>query len=107
MSHSQRFYQAITSIDPPPGPPYTTTTNFASLRAGPGTAKTGTIAEGDPHVFGVTTFRVPTRDRTFVDEVEYKGWKIRLADWLHLANPDDPSRPIIAQVFKVFISDDA
>lgn len=55
---------------------------------------------------GVTTFRVSNKDRTFVDEINYKGWSIRLADWLHLSSPDDPSRPIIGHVFRCWISDE-
>jgi chromatin structure-remodeling complex subunit RSC1/2 len=82
------------------------TTNFASVRAGPGHAKPLSTAYQDPDAAGVTTFRVSSKDRTFVDEVWYKGWNIRLADWLHLSNPDDPSRPIVAQVFKVWLSDE-
>lgn len=54
----------------------------------------------------MTTFRVSTKDRTFVDEVHFKGWSFRLADWVHMSNPDDPSRPIIGQVFKCFVSDE-
>ena len=42
-----------------------------------------------------------------MDEVNYKGWTIRLADWLHLSNPDDPSRPIVAHVFRCFVSEEA
>ncbi|KAH7925669.1 hypothetical protein BV22DRAFT_416009 [Leucogyrophana mollusca] len=101
----QRLYQALTSPSPPSGPPYTSATNFASIRAGPGTARPlhSTDSEGVP---GVTSFRVSTKDRTFVDEVNYKGWSIRLADWLHLSNPDDPSRPIIGQVFKCWVSEE-
>ncbi|PCH33194.1 hypothetical protein WOLCODRAFT_93094 [Wolfiporia cocos MD-104 SS10] len=101
----QRLYHALTSAAPPSGPPYTSTTDFASLRAGPGTAKPlhSTDTEGVP---GVTTYRVSTKDRTIVDEVQFKGWSIRLADWLHLSNPDDPSRPIIGQVFRCYVSDE-
>ncbi|KAL4064792.1 hypothetical protein V8B97DRAFT_1987062 [Scleroderma yunnanense] len=101
----QRLYQALSSSSPPSGPPYTSSSNFASIRAGPGTARPlhSADAEGVP---GVTTFRVSNRDRTFVDEVNYKGWSIRLADWLHLSNPDDPSRPIIGHVFRCWISDE-
>ncbi|KAF9466917.1 RSC complex protein [Collybia nuda] len=102
----QRLYQALVSSNPPPGPPYHTTTNFASLRAGPGTTKPvhhGGEGEG---VAGVTTHRVLFKDRTFVDEVHYKGWTVKLADWLHLSNPDDPSRPIIGQVFRCWMSDE-
>ncbi|RDB21230.1 Chromatin structure-remodeling complex subunit rsc1 [Hypsizygus marmoreus] len=101
----QRLYQALMSPTPPPGPPYHTTTNFAALRAGPGHVKPVHGAEGEG-VPGVTTHRVLTKDRTFVDELHYKGWTVKLADWLHLANPDDPSRPIIAQVFRCWISDE-
>ncbi len=102
---SQRLYQALTSPSPPPGPPYVSPTNFASLRAGPGTARH--LHSPDPEKLpAVTTFRVSSKDRTFVDEVTYRGWSIKLADWLHLSNPDDPSKPIIAQVFKCYVSDE-
>ena len=97
----KRFYQALTSSTPPSGPPYKTTTNWASLPAGPGTAKPLNAAEGETSR-AVTTFRVSTKDRKFVEEVEYRGWKIRVADWLHLCNPDDPTKPIIGQVFKCY-----
>lgn len=102
----QRLFQALTSPNPPPGPPFVSTQNFAALRAGPGTTKPvhGGDADG---VSGVTTHRVLTRDRKFVDEVHYKGWSLKLADWVHLSNPDDPSRPIIAQVFRCWISEEA
>ncbi|OJA10610.1 hypothetical protein AZE42_09931 [Rhizopogon vesiculosus] len=100
----QRLYQAITSSTPSPGPPYVSTSNFASIQAGPGTARP--VHSVDSGVAGVTAFRVSTKLRTFVDELHYKGWIIRLADWLHLSNPDDPSRPIIGQVFKCWQSDE-
>lgn len=101
----QRFYQALVSLEPPSGPPYTSKTNFAALPAAPGTAKPlhSADAEGVP---GVTTYRVSTKDRHIVDEVHYKGWTIKLADWLHLSSCDDPSRPIIGQVFRCWISDE-
>ena len=47
----------------------------------------------------------PTRDRTFVEEVNYKGWKLKIGDWVHLSNPDDPSKPIVGQVFKCWTSE--
>jgi hypothetical protein len=101
---SQRLYQAITSSTPPSGPPYASTSNFASIQAGPSTARP--VHSADSKVPNVTAFRVSTKLRTFVDELHYKGWVIRLADWLHLSNPDDPSRPIIGQVFKCWHSDE-
>ena len=52
------------------------------------------------------THRAPlTRDRNFVGEVHYKGWKLKLGDWVHLSNPDDPSKPIVGQVFKCWTSE--
>lgn len=101
----QRLYQALVSDDPPAGPPYTSSTNFAALPAAPGTARPlhSGDAEGVP---GVTMFRIATKDRRFVDKLEYKGWTIKLADWFHLSNCDDPSRPIIAQVFRCWISEE-
>ncbi|KAF8642869.1 hypothetical protein AX16_009375 [Volvariella volvacea WC 439] len=106
----QRLYQALTSPSPPTGPPYTSSTNFASLRAGPGNAKAvsagGDAKDSADGVTGVTTFRVSSKDRTFVDVLHYKGWTVKLADWVHLSNPDDPSRPIVAQVFRCWTSDE-
>ena len=61
---------------------------------------------GDVSNLTATTHRVlPTRDRTFVEQVNYKGWKLKLGDWVHLSNPDDPSKPIVGQVFKCWTSD--
>jgi chromatin structure-remodeling complex subunit RSC1/2 len=57
-------------------------------------------------VANVTTHRVLTRERTFLDEVSYKGLKIKLADFVHLSNPDDPSRPIVGQVFRCWVSEE-
>ncbi|KAH8822762.1 hypothetical protein DL96DRAFT_1619137 [Flagelloscypha sp. PMI_526] len=102
----QRLYNALTSSEPPSGPPYSSTTNFASLAAGPGNVKPvfGQM-EGDP-MAGVTSHRVIVKDRTFVDELHYKGWTLRLADWVHLANPDDPSQPIVAQIFRLWVNEE-
>ncbi|KAF5376880.1 hypothetical protein D9615_007241 [Tricholomella constricta] len=102
----QRLYQALISYNSPLEPPYHSSTNFAALRAGPGNVKPVHGGDGDG-VAGVTTHRVSTKDRTFVDQVHYKGWTLKLADWVHLSNPDDPSRPIIAQVFRCWVSDEA
>ncbi|KAG6828415.1 hypothetical protein H0H92_008079 [Tricholoma furcatifolium] len=102
----QRFYQALLSNDPPPGPPYHTTTNFAASRAGPGNVKPVHGGDSAPGVAGVTTHRVLSKDRTFVDELNFKGWNLKLGDWVHLSNPDDSCRPIVAQVFRCWISDE-
>lgn len=105
FSPDQRFYQALASPKPPASP-HSSPTKFASLPAGPGTATPLHSGEGDP-AMRVTTFRVSEKDKKIADEVTYKGWTVRLADWLHLSNPDDPSRPIVAHVFRCFVSEDA
>ena len=103
----QRLYHALTSSNPPPGPPFASPTNFAAIRAGPGTAKPLHTSADTEGIIGVTTYRVSTKDREFVNEVHFKGWALRLADWVHMANPDDPSRPIVGQIFRCFIWDAA
>ncbi|CAL1696787.1 unnamed protein product [Somion occarium] len=107
----QRFYQSLSSgtpSNPPPplGPPYAPSlTHFSALPAGPGRVKPLNSPEAEG-VAGVTMFRISNKDRRFVDEVNYKGWSIRLAEWLHLMNPDDARRPVIGQVFKCWVSEE-
>lgn len=70
------------------------------------TASTSATDENDGSNATSTTHHVPpTRGRTFVEEVNYKGWKVKLGDWVHLSNPDDPSKPIVGQVFKCWTSE--
>jgi chromatin structure-remodeling complex subunit RSC1/2 len=60
---------------------------------------------GVPNGPAITHQAPPTRDRTFVEEVNYKGWNLKVGDWVHLSNPDDPSKPIVGQVFKCWKSE--
>ncbi|KIY45249.1 hypothetical protein FISHEDRAFT_49602 [Fistulina hepatica ATCC 64428] len=102
----QRLYQALTSQEPPSAP-YSSTTHFAALRAGPGSVRP--VNAGDAHVpgvEGVTFASVPTRNRTPFDVVHYKGLELRVGDWVHLSNPDDPSRPIVAQIYMCWMAEE-
>jgi len=91
----QRLYQALISKNPPSGgPTYTSPTSFASLSSGPGNAK----ADGSD----VTSPSLKRSTRPIVEQVAYKGWSISSGDWVHLSNPDDPSRPIVGQVQRCF-----
>ena len=72
------------------------TSTPADDREGGGGVSNGTV---------ITHQAPPTRDRTFVEEVNYKGWKLKIGDWVHLSNPDDPSKPIVGQVFKCWTSE--
>ncbi|KAK0446535.1 uncharacterized protein EV420DRAFT_1622469 [Desarmillaria tabescens] len=95
----QRLYQALTSKTPPHGPPYSSSTNFASLRAGPGASDPVPDA-------GVTSNHIPIKGRNFVDLHHYKGWAINVGDWVHLSNPDYPSLPTIGQVHKCWVAEE-
>ncbi|KIK09985.1 hypothetical protein K443DRAFT_1 [Laccaria amethystina LaAM-08-1] len=91
-SYFSKLYQALTSPNPPQGAVLSSSTNCTTLRAGPRNVKPAHGASDSDTAPSVTSYRVPTKDQIFVDEVTYKGWSMKLADWLHLANPDDPSR---------------
>lgn len=81
--------------------------NFASVKAGPGNPYAEELAEGQPGMEGVgpATSRILTRHRTFHDGGFYRGMNLNMGDWVHIINPDDPSKPIPAQLFKVFTPD--
>jgi len=120
----QRLWQNLTSFFPTTTP--TETGNLASIFAGPGNAKpmhgpkekekdvgsNGTPASREedattatmPMVTGVTSFRINNKDRTFIDEIAYKGWTFKMGDYVHLVNPDDPAKPVVGQIFKPYIT---
>lgn len=50
----------------------------------------------------MTSYHIATEGRNVVDSVQYKGWSIQSGDWVHVMNPHDPSKPIVAQVWKTF-----
>lgn len=109
----QRLYNALTAPLPLPLPasgiPEPSPTGFASLPAGPGNArfaheqaqevKPGDEASGRH----ITSFRISTKDRIVTSEARYKGLAYKVGDYVHLMNPDDPSRPIVGQIFKTFV----
>ncbi|KAL0242015.1 hypothetical protein I308_106189 [Cryptococcus tetragattii IND107] len=102
----QRLYNALTSIYPlqlpPSGIPEPSSIAFASIPAGPGNARSMHEATQELRAgaaeeqvgYGITTFRVGTKDRVFTEEARHKGMAYRL---------DDPTRPIIGQIFKTFV----
>jgi chromatin structure-remodeling complex subunit RSC1/2 len=106
----QRLYNALTAPYPleVSGVPQSSTL-FASLPAGPGNARSmhetnQELKAGAADVgYGVTTFRVGTKDRIFTSEARHKGQAYRVGDFVHLINPDDATRPIVGQIFKTFV----
>lgn len=104
----QRLYQRLTSYAEAPlhvNPPPPSETYYASLSAGPGRAKLMPSESSshfeDPHAFAST--RVQSKDRVVTKEARYKGMSYKLGDFVHVMNPDDPSRPIVGQIFRTFI----
>ncbi|KAJ3738797.1 hypothetical protein DFH05DRAFT_735327 [Lentinula detonsa] len=120
----QRLYQSLTSPHLPerhkPGSgPYSSETNFAALRVGPGRVNHRdhqNQSEGEEIVFasGSKQIHTITNNRVFLDQIKYKGWTVRVGDWVHLANGTDmysgagggggggAGRPTVAQVWKVW-----
>lgn len=101
----QRLYQGLTSSNAAAKLlTKTAPNNFASIPAGPGYAKplhSATSTSED----AVTTYRIQNKDRTFMEEIVWKGMSYKNGDYIHVMNPNDPSRPIIAQIFKVYSPD--
>ncbi|KAG8964950.1 hypothetical protein FRC03_001174 [Tulasnella sp. 419] len=103
----QRLYQALTSHSAAVAAlPNTASFNFSSIPAGPGTAKPIHSAASTSED-GVTTYRIQNKERAFIDEIVFKGMTYRMGDYVHLMNPNDPSRPIIGQIFKCYVPDNA
>ncbi|KAJ8518925.1 hypothetical protein ONZ45_g4070 [Pleurotus djamor] len=99
----QRLYQALTSHKPPSGPPYTSTQGFAFMVAGPGSS---ILSNSGVEALALPSGRVSLKLKSIVDQLDYKGWSIKLGDWVHISNPDDPARPIPGQVFRCWTSTD-
>ncbi|KAG8985572.1 hypothetical protein FRB90_004623 [Tulasnella sp. 427] len=51
------------------------------------------------------TYRIQNKDLSFTEEITLKGMTYKSGDYVHLMNPNDPSRPIIGQVIKLWIPD--
>lgn len=41
-----------------------------------------------------------------LDNVEYNGVVYRVGDWIHIQNPNDPNKPTIGQIFRIWRSAD-
>jgi len=78
--------------------------NISSIAAGPGNAKPIHSAASTSED-GVTTYRIQNKERAFIEEKTYKGITYKPGDYVHLMNPDDPAKPIIGQIFKVYVPD--
>ncbi|GAA6003570.1 hypothetical protein JCM10207_000393 [Rhodosporidiobolus poonsookiae] len=48
------------------------------------------------------TARPTTKDKIFLESVNIKGETLRVGDWVHLFNPDNPAKPVIAQIWNTY-----
>ncbi|KAH9440472.1 hypothetical protein Pst134EB_031084 [Puccinia striiformis f. sp. tritici] len=46
--------------------------------------------------------KLKARDKILLEGLNHKGDHIKIGDWVHIFNPDDPSRPIVAQIFNTY-----
>ncbi|KAK4703189.1 chromatin structure-remodeling complex subunit RSC1/2, partial [Phenoliferia sp. Uapishka_3] len=104
----QRLYQELTKRVSHLTPPRALNlSSLSSVPSGPGNLQSqnratspGGTADGDGK--GLVTTRVTLKDKIVLDGINYKGDILRVGDWVHLINPDNPAKPIIAQIFKVY-----
>ena len=112
----QRLYQALTSTYESPSIEYpgfthpnetsvptASPSSHAFIPAGPGLAKpTPDSGKNNYDAYEFTGLRIVTKDRTATQEARWKGVGWKTGDYVHLVNPEDPSRPIIGQIFRSF-----
>lgn len=126
---SQRLYQELTKRVSPlsRATEISDAAALASVGAGPGNVQ---HARGDEGAIGLdlksrATTRPTTKDKIFLDSINFKGdvlktgalravdpslsssmaWLTRsgfAGDWVLLLNPDNPGKPIIAQIWKTY-----
>ncbi|KAH7103153.1 hypothetical protein BKA62DRAFT_742637 [Auriculariales sp. MPI-PUGE-AT-0066] len=96
----QRIYQEMIATASTTIPTAGSASNFASIPAGPMLAQATTTPD-DPEL-GSTSIRIASSDREFHDHIEYRGMLLKPGNWVHLINPSDASKPIVAQIWKTF-----
>ncbi|KAM0752435.1 hypothetical protein T439DRAFT_208225 [Meredithblackwellia eburnea MCA 4105] len=103
----QRVYHELTKKNGYKLPPSSLTlSSLASVSNGPGNLPTD--SSGQTHdTKGQITTRITLKDKVILEGVSIKGEYLRVGDWVYLINPDDPGRPIIAQIFKVYKKPDS
>ncbi|TKY88209.1 hypothetical protein EX895_002919 [Sporisorium graminicola] len=106
----QRLYHEITKAKPTRNEPITAeavvaaaaqadaSRHFSSIPYGPLYASAG--SNGD------LTTRISSKSKTYYEHLNLKGKAFRVGDWIHLINPSDPTKPIVAQIFKVLRRED-
>ncbi|SCV72636.1 BQ2448_4173 [Microbotryum intermedium] len=97
----QRVYQELTKrvSSLTPRPQNLTLPALSSVKLGPGNCEGKDPVDGEPKT---AQTRISMKDKIFLDHINFKGQVLRVGDWCHLLNPENPAKPIIAQIFKVY-----
>ncbi|WAQ92804.1 hypothetical protein PtA15_17A286 [Puccinia triticina] len=94
----KRLYQELTQGDGTQtlrdSIPVGTAKKLASVTMGPGNRLH--LPRNDEPV------KLKAKDKVLLEGIHHKGDYIRIGDWVHIFNPDDPSRPIIGQIFNTY-----
>ncbi|GJN88156.1 hypothetical protein Rhopal_001113-T1 [Rhodotorula paludigena] len=105
----QRLYQELTKQSTPAAraAQIANVSALSSVGGGPGNVQ---HAKNDDNPMGSdaksrATTRPTMKDKVFLDSINYKGDVLKTGesrDWVHLLNPDNPGKPIIAQIWKTY-----
>ncbi|KAJ9475499.1 Chromatin structure-remodeling complex subunit RSC2 [Pseudozyma hubeiensis] len=106
----QRLYHELTRADPSKQEPITAEAVLAAAARADATRHFSSIPHGPLYAsagsHGDLTTRISSKSKTYYEHLNLKGKAFRVGDWIHLINPSDPTKPIVAQIFKVLRRED-
>ncbi|SAM86029.1 related to RSC2-member of RSC complex [Ustilago bromivora] len=106
----QRLYHEITKAKPSRREPITAEAVHAAAASADSSRHFSSIPHGPLYAsagsHGDLTTRISSKSKTYYEHLNHKGKAYRVGDWIHLINPSDPTKPIVAQIFKVLRRED-
>ncbi|SPO30061.1 related to RSC2 - member of RSC complex [Ustilago trichophora] len=106
----QRLYHEITKAKPSRHEPITAEAVIAAAAQADASRHFSSIPHGPLYAsagsHGDLTTRISSKSKTYYEHLNLKGKAFRVGDWIHLINPSDPTKPIVAQIFKVLRRED-
>lgn len=106
----QRLYHEITKAKPSTREPLTAEAVLAAAARADASRHFSSIPHGPLYAsagsHGDLTTRISSKSKTYYEHLNLKGKAFRVGDWIHLINPSDPTKPIVAQIFKVLRRED-
>ncbi|SNX86621.1 related to RSC2 - member of RSC complex [Melanopsichium pennsylvanicum] len=106
----QRLYHEITKAKPSKSEPITAEAVLATAAQADASRHFSSIPHGPLYAsagsHGDLTTRISSKSKTYYEHLNLKGKAFRVGDWIHLINPSDSTKPIVAQIFKVLRRED-